>query len=287
MNGWIGAILYLLLAPLAIGALAGVDRRLSARMQRRVGPPLAQPFYDLLKLMEKESVVVGLHRQFFLAGYLVFTIAAGMLFFGGGDLLIVLFVLTLASVFFVLGAYATGSPYSVIGAERELLLLMASEPMLLLAIMGMYLVTGSFDAAAVAAHPGILAIALPGVLFGLLYVLTIKLRKSPFDLSTSHHAHQELVKGITTEYSGRALAAIELAHWYETAVILGLIYLFFAPWPLLAVAATLGAYFLEILVDNACARMRWQWTLKSAWAVTLVAGGLNLVAVFLWTHHGG
>lgn len=286
MNAILYAVLFLVLAPFSVGLLAGIDRRLSARMQRRVGPPLAQPFYDLLKLFEKESVVVNLHHHVFLIGYLVFTIAAGMVFFGGGDLLIVFFVLTLGSVLFVLGAYSVYSPYSVIGAERELLLLMASEPMLLLAVLGLYMTTGSFDVSAIATHSGPLALALPGVLFGLLYILTIKLRKSPFDLSTSHHAHQELVKGITTEFSGRSLAVIELAHWYETAVILGLIYLFFASSPVLAAVATLAAYFLEILVDNACARMKWQWSLTSAWVVTIVAAGANLVLVFYLTHHG-
>jgi len=69
---------------------------------------------------------------------------------------------------------------------------------------------------------------LPGIFISILFVLTIKLRKSPFDLSTSHHAHQELVKGLTTEFSGSSLAMIEVAHWYENIMLLGFVYLFFA-----------------------------------------------------------
>lgn len=63
----------------------------------------------------------------------------------------------------------------------------------------------------------------------MLYILTFKLRKSPFDLSMSHHGHQEIVKGITTEYSGRDLAVIEVTHWYETIIAFTLIYLFLQP----------------------------------------------------------
>ena len=61
-----------------------------------------------------------------------------------------------------------------------------------------------------------------------MFILTIKLRKSPFDLSTSHHAHQELVKGVTTEFSGMTLAFVEIAHWFENVLLLGIVYLFFA-----------------------------------------------------------
>jgi formate hydrogenlyase subunit 4 len=56
---------------------------------------------------------------------------------------------------------------------------------------------------------------LPGVFLGLVYILGIKFRKSPFDLSMSHHAHQELIKGTVTEFSGKTLAMVEVAHWYE------------------------------------------------------------------------
>ena len=64
-----------------------------------------------------------------------------------------------------------------------------------------------------------------------MFILVFKMRKSPFDLSGSHHAHQEIVRGVTTEFSGRTLALIEIAHWYETAVVLGMVALFFASSP--------------------------------------------------------
>ena len=133
-------------------------------------------------------------------------IFTGALFFAGADLLLVIFALTLAAIFFVLGAYKASSPYSFIGAERELIQIMAYEPMVLLTAVGMYIATKSFAVDDIASHPTLLVLVLPGVFLGFLYTLEIKFRKSPFDLSCSHHAHQELVRGITTEFSGRTLA---------------------------------------------------------------------------------
>jgi len=122
---------------------------------------------------------------------------------------------------------------------------------------------------------------LPGVFLALTYVITIKLRKSPFDLSTSHHAHQELVKGLTTEFAGPSLAWFEVIHWYETVLLLGLIYLFFASMPLLGLAAALFIYFIEILIDNINARIKWELMIGSSWVITVVLGIGNLFILYL------
>ncbi len=81
--------------------------------------------------------------------------------------------------------------------------MMAYEPMVLLTAVGFYLVNGSFNIADIVASETMDILFLPGIFLGFLFILTIKLRKSPFDLSMSHHAHQELVKGMTTEFSGK------------------------------------------------------------------------------------
>lgn len=286
MNAALGVLLFLALAPLAGGLLAGVDRRLTARMQRRIGPPILQPFYDVAKLLQKENLVVNAYQHIYVIGFLVFTAVAGAIFFGGGDLLICFFALALGGVFLVLGAYSAQSPYSHIGAERELLQLMACEPMLLIAVLGLYAAGGSFQVSRLAAAEQPLIVGLPGVFFGMLFILTIKLRKSPFDLSTSHHAHQEIVKGLTTEFSGPALALIEIAHWYENVLILGFLYLFLASHPALALLVVALAYLLELVVDNATARLRWAWTVRASWLVAVVAGALNLVVLY-WLKGGG
>ena len=268
------ALVYVLVAPLLGGLIAGIDRKVTARMQGRVGPPILQPLYDVGKLFEKENPVVTVTQNFYVLSYLVFMVVAGALFFSGGDLLLVIFAFTLSHIFLVLGAYSSYSPYSHVGAERELLQIIAYEPMIILTAVGMYMVTKSFFVSTIASSSVPLIIFLPGVFIGYLIVLTIKLRKSPFDLSTSHHAHQEIVKGVTTDFAGPNLGKIEIAHWYENVFLLGVIWLFFAWNPLIAIAAIIVAYFLEILIDNTISRFKWQLMLRSAW---IVAGTLGLV----------
>ncbi len=134
----------------------------------------------------------------------------------------------------------------------------------------------------IAAHPSLLVLALPGVFLGFLYTLEIKFRKSPFDLSSSHHAHQELVRGITTEFSGRALALIEIAHWYENVFLLGWVFLFFGAMPWLGVAASLLVFVFVILVDNVFARLKWQTALKSSWLVAATLGFGNILVLSLF-----
>jgi len=281
----IGAVLFLVLAPVAGGLIAGIDRKITARMQGRVGPPILQPFYDVGKLFEKERVVVTTAQNFYVLAYLVFIALSGAIFFAGGDLLLTVFAFTLAHVFLVLGAYAVHSPYSHIGAERELIQVMAYEPMIILVVVGFYMVTGSFfvDAIAAATVPAI--VYLPGIFIGFAAILTIKLRKSPFDISTSHHAHQEIVKGITTEFSGSTLAQIEIAHWYENIFLLGLVYLFFAWNPVIAIIAVAVTYVAEIYIDNVTARVRWQAALKSGWLAAAL--GIANLAILSYMMIGG
>lgn len=283
MSSWIGLLLYLIVGPVVGGLLAGADRKITARMQSRLGPPLLQPFYDVLKLLHKENIVVRRSQNFYIVFFLILMIFTGALFFAGSDVLLVIFALTLAAIFLVLGAYKASSPYSFVGAERELILMMAYEPMVLFTAIGMYMVTGSFYVYDIASHHQSLLWTLPGVFLGLLFALEIKFRKSPFDISCSHHAHQELVRGLTTEFSGEALAMIEIAHWYENVMLLGWVYLFFASWhPLLALAATGLVFLFVILVDNAFARLRWRTALKSAWAIALVLGFGNIMVLSLY-----
>jgi len=262
-------LIFIVLAPVAGGLLSGLDRKISARMQGRVGPSILQPFYDVLKLFQKENVIVNISQNLYAFCFLFFTVFTGVLFFNGADILLVVFALTLAGI------------YSFIGSERELLSMVADEPMIILTAVGMYMVTKSFSVASIAAYPTPLIAYIPGIFLGFVFILTIKLKKSPFDLSSSHHAHQELVSGITTEFSGKTLAYIELAHWYETVLLLGIIYLFFAPLPVVGVLVALFAYFLEIFIDNINARVKWQWVLKSAWGVAIIAGALNIFILFI------
>ena len=218
----------LILAPIAGGLLTGIDRVITARMQGRQGPPVLQPFYDVFKLIQKESIEVNLMHRFYVYIALIFVMLTTVIMLTGGDILLAIFALTLGSIFFVLGGYASNSPYSLIGSERELLQMMAYEPMVLLTGIGLYYVDNSFFIKDIISSQTPSIIYLPGMFLGLLYILTFKLRKSPFDFSMGHHGHQEIVQGITTEYSGRDLAIIEITHWYEVVITLTFVFVFFA-----------------------------------------------------------
>ena len=276
----LGTVAFALIAPVVGCLLAGLDRIISARMQGRVGPPLLQPYYDVRKLFEKESVSVNSVERTYVGCALLFAWVAGGVFFTGGNLLMCVFIITLSSLFFIMAAYSTRSPYAEVGAARETLQVMAYEPMVLLLAVGFYLAAGTFDVGDVLALDAPVITTIWLVFLGLLFILTIKLRKSPFDLSMSHHAHQEIVRGMTTEMSGPTLGLVEIMHWCENVLFLGWIGMFFV-WgnPLsiiLAVAVVLAVYFLEIWIDNNFARVKWQLMLKSAWAVALAAGGVNI-----------
>jgi ech hydrogenase subunit B len=274
------AAAYILLAPAVGGILAGLDRRITARMQSRWGPPILQPFYDVLKLLQKENIVVRRSQNFYIYFFFVFVVFTGGLFFTGGDLLLVIFALTLASIFFILGAYKASSPYSFIGAERELIQMMSYEPMVLLSAVGMYLVTRSFFVSDIMRSQKLLIIYIPGLFIGFVTILAFKFRKSPFDLSASPHAHQELVRGVTTEFSGRTLALIEVGHWYENVTLLGFVALFFSPMPALALGMAIAVWALMIFVDNVFARVKWQLALQVGWIVAATLGMGNILVVF-------
>ncbi|MBP3195565.1 MAG: NADH-quinone oxidoreductase subunit H, partial [Butyrivibrio sp.] len=229
MTAWmiVKALIYILLAPLIGGILSGLDRVFSARMQGRQGPPVFQPFYDVNKLLHKQTTVVNSIQVLFVTVYLIFTIFTGTLFFAGGDMLLVFFALSMSEVMLVLAAFSTNGPYSIMGAQRELLQMMCYEPMTLLVAIGFYYANGSFmvDDLIRTQVPAIVQI--PGFFIGFVFILIIKLRKSPFDLSTSHHMHQEMVKGLTTDLSGSNLALVEIAEWYDVVLMLGIVGMFF------------------------------------------------------------
>ncbi len=281
----VSLILYIVFAPLLGGLLDGIDRKISARMQGRKGPSILQPFYDVIKLFQKEPLVVKRSQTFLVMTYFLFMIITGGLFFAGMDLLLCFFALTTCAMFLVLAASFTHSPYASIGCQREMLQMMAYEPMVLLTAVGFYVATGTFYVKDIINEPISAILYLPGVFLGFLFILTIKMRKSPFDLSTAHHAHQEIVRGVTQEMVGSNLALINLAEWYEVVFLLGVIALFIINSNpisyLVAVVVVIAAYFLEILIDNTSARVNWKVLLVSSWVVTLIAGGINITILVL------
>ena len=285
MNMILRIVGYIVLAPIIGGLLEGIDRKISAKMQRRVGPPILQPFYDVKKLFNKQVILVSRSQTFALISYLALMILTGAMFYAGMDILMCFFVMSTAATALYFAAMVTSSPYATMGANRELIQMMAYEPAVLLSCVGFYRAEGTFNVNEIAGSGKLDIIFLPGFFVAFVFILTIKMRKSPFDIATSHHMHQELVKGLTTEMGARNLAIFQVTEWYENVFLMGVVGLFFINGSYIsviyAIVAILLVYFLEILIDNTSARMKWENMLKITWIVTLFTAGVNLLVLML------
>ena len=274
------ALVALAVFPIIGGLISGLDRKITARMQSRFGPPILQPFYDVLKLLGKSPMSVNSWLVFCSYMYLASAALAVFLFFMQGDLLLIFFVMTVGAVFQVIGALSVPSPFSQIGAQRELLQMLTYEPLIIVTFIGIAMKTKSFNIEAVYAQPEPLLFSMPLLFLVFGTGLTIKLRKSPFDISASHHGHQEIVRGILTEYSGPQLAMLEIGHWLEVVLMLCLLSLFWATslsGALILVAVT---YFAELLVDNVSARLTWRWMLKHALGLGMILALINILWLY-------
>jgi ech hydrogenase subunit B len=278
----VAAAILALAAPLGVGIALGLDRQATAAVQRRIGPPLLQPWYDLTKLAAK----VGRPADRLLAGLVLaqlgLSVAALVLFATGGDLVVAVLLLGAGHVMFVLAAASVESPYAQLGASRELVLLVAREPLLLLVALAYGQAAGStLVGEIVAAGPYLLELPTLGVTCAVL--LGIALRKSPWDIATSHHGHQELVKGSTTEMAGRWLAAAELGHWYDVAFVVAVIFLAAGSAMVLGLLLAGLAWAAALLLDNAVPRATWHGALGMAWGI----GGAGAALALLMASLGG
>jgi ech hydrogenase subunit B len=270
-------IAVVLLSPVIGGIIMGIDRKLTARMQSRMGPPLMQPFYDAIKLWGKEPFIASSLQPILAFGYLGFSVAAFALLAFGQDMLLMIFTIAIADLCLIFAAFNSKSPYSNIGARRELIGMMSYEPVMLLAAVSISIVTGNFmiDSIFASTHP--LLLFLPLTFLALIPVLVIDMKKSPFDVSGSGHAHQELVRGIYTEFSGYTLALVELGHWTKVALLLGFASLFWAtnvtigaitiPWIIFGAILAFALFFVVLVIDNSYPRLDWKTMLKTTWSI--------------------
>ena len=274
---------FLILGPVAGFFLEGVDGVLSSRLQRRIGPPFLQPVYDLIKLFEKQAIVVNNFETALVMGFTIFTIFSGCLFFAGGDILLVFFAFSLADMFLVLAASSANSPYSSLGSQREFVQMMSYEPMTLLTAIGFYMTCGSFNVSDIISQDMPAIVRTPGIFLGYCFILIIKLRKSPFDLSTSHHAHQEMVKGLTQDIAGNVLGILELGEIYEEVFLMAIVALFFiCKNPIsyvVGAVASLVVFFIMTVIDNVFPRVKWNNMLITSWGVTLSLAGSNFLVL--------
>jgi ech hydrogenase subunit B len=281
-------LVLLALSPFIGGILVGIDRKVTARLQNRAGPPIVQPFYDVLKLFGKEDKVVNKTYLVFGVAYLLTVILSlGLLLFRY-DLLVTTFTFGLSFIFLVLAGYSTRSQFGYVGATRELMQMLTYEPILLFTVFLVRLVTGSFEINAIynAAQP--LLFALPLALLAIFIILPIKARKSPFDIA---EAHQEIAQGPETEYSGKFLGLLYVTHFFELFFILWFVGLFYARdlliggfvipgWVMQLVLMAIAFVFL-ILIDNATARLRVDQMLKQVFILGMILLILNLIYIIV------
>lgn len=270
---WI-AILLIALAPLIGGLVYGLERIVKARMQRRIGPPLWQPFYDFLKLADKRRMIVHSAHAFLGIMHFVslwFALAVLLL---GGDLVLVIFLHLLSSALLILAAYSTRSIFSHLGANRMAVAILAYEPVLLIIAVSVFLLTGSFDAAVVYTWDEPLLYKMPLAFVALLLVLPIKLRKSPFDVA---EAHQEITGGAELEFSGIFYEAVYTAKWLDYVFCYTLVYLFAGSNILLGAGLVLFTFLYLNALDNSTARVSYKQMLRFSLAISFTLAFINLL----------
>jgi len=250
----------------------GFDRKLAAQMQGRVGPPLRQPFYDVIKLMIKENIVPDHGVKWLFNGMPLISLAAvatilfylplggfAPLFSGYGDLILVLYLLAVPALAMMVGGFAASSPYATVGAQREMVMLMSYEFPLAITLVTLawrlsIILPGvhTFSLGVLAAHPlwgmvgplGIIGLIL--LMGSLLVVTPAELSKIPFDIP---EAETEIAGGLLAEYSGRNLAMFYLADAVKTIVMAALIVALFIPYGIAAPLGLSGALggFIDVL----------------------------------------
>lgn len=271
-------ILLILLAPVIGGLIYGVERMVRARMQRRIGPPLLQPFYDFFKLADKRRMIVhSTHALLGIAHFFSLWFALAVLIWGG-DLVLVIFLHLLSISLLILAGYSTRSIFSHLGANRTAISILAYEPVLILIAVSVFMLTGSFETASIYNFDQPLLFKLPLAFMALVLVLPIKLKKSPFDVA---EAHQEITGGVELEYSGIFYEAIYTAKWLDQVFCYTLVYLFGARNPLLGIGLVLITFLFVNALDNSSARVSYKQMLRFSLAVALPVAFLNLLLSIL------
>lgn len=246
--------LVLLLAPL----LTGVVRTLKARLLRRRGPSVIQPYRDLLRLLRKEAVIAdGASWLFRVAPYLIFaatwvaaalvpTFAIGLAFSWTADLIAIIALLGSARFVLALAGMDVGTSFGGIGSSREMLIASLAEPAMLLVVFTVALVAGSTQLSTVAAvmvSPEVgLRVSLGLALIGLVMVAIAENARIPVDNPATHLELTMVHEAMVLEYSGRHLAMIEFAASLKLLLYISLIACLFVPWGLAGANAGLGAY---------------------------------------------
>jgi formate hydrogenlyase subunit 4 len=291
-GGLANVVLVLLAAPLCEGVL----RKVTARLQSRQGPPLCQPYFDLLKLLGKEDIESGgtpvmqrLVACLSLAVVLTMACLVPMGFSapmnGAGDVILLIYLLTLCGVSTLLAGLAAGSTYSLLGVSREMMTMITLEPLFAIAIIVGAVHKQSFRLDTVLNGS---VYATDGFPWSGLIMLAVMLlcfqgfvQRLPFDVAA---AETELMEGPLVEYSGAKLALFKYAQMARLVIFCGLFVALFVPWGSslawpLAWVLFWAKVFLLVLLVTAVAATHARYRVDQA--IRYFAGMLAVAAVAL------
>ena len=297
--------------------MAGIDRKLVARMQRRVGPPILQPWYDFVKCCAKETIIPRCAKKaiFIGAPYLGLACLIGIALFipvgsygsaftAGADLVVILYLLTIAGVTLIIGASSTGSPYAGVGLSREMVAMISYELPFVLVLLAVGRVAGAdsglgctFSLSTIAAYqaangPLIAHWALIPAAIAMLLVIPCEVGSHPFDIA---EAETEICEGALAEYSGHPLGVFRLSHYVKMYIMTALFCAMFLGGITVGLAGTVGvvvdvliflvlcgvvSFICMTLPHAVCARLRVEQVFKFYW--TVVAGLAALSLVMVW-----
>ena len=300
-------LLVLLLAPL----LTGYVRKVKAHLLRRQGPPVIQPYRDLLKLLRKEAVLAqNASWVFRVAPYVIFattwvaaavvpTFATGLVFSSTADLIAIVALLGSARFMLALAALDVGTSFGGIGSSREMMIASLAEPAMLMIAFTLSLLAGSTQLSSVAAFmegPGVgLRVSLAMALVGLVMVAIAENARIPVDNPATHLELTMVHEAMILEYSGRHLAVIEAAASLKLLLYLSLVMCLFAPWGVAVAGEDFASYgiglaayafkltvggFLLALFETAVAKMR-VFRVSDFLGIALMLGLLAALLLFV------
>ena len=299
-------VLVLLLAPL----LLGFTRKVKARLLRRRGPPVLQPYRDLLRLARKEVVLAENASWLFRSGpYMIFgatwvaaalvpTFATGLLFSWTADLIAITALIGSSRFFLALVGMDVGTSFGGIGSSREMMFASLAEPAMIMIAFTVALVAGSTQLSVIAQFMltnGSLRVSLGLALAALVIVALAENARIPVDNPATHLELTMVHEAMVLEYSGRHLAVIEFAAALKLLLYVSLIGCIFVPWGLAPAGSGLAGYgigiasylgklavggFLLVLLETSIAKMR-VFRVPDFLGIALMLGLLGTLLLFV------
>jgi formate hydrogenlyase subunit 4 len=299
-------LLVLAIAP----ALTGIVRKMKARLQRRIGPSIFQPYRDLRRLFGKDAVVADTTSWLFRAApYLIFaatwvaaalvpTFQAGLVFSWAGDLIAIVALLGAARFIQAVAALDAGTSFGGIGVSREIMIASLAEPAMIMVVFTVALVAGSTQLSTIAAfmvdHRS-LRVSLAMALVALVIVPLAENARIPVDNPSTHLEVTMVHEAMVLEYSGRHLAMIEWAASLKLLLTISMVACIFFPFGLitgagglLAHALSLAAYLLKVIaaalllatLETVIAKMR-VFRVPNLLGIALMLGLLGTLLLFV------